>query len=83
MTPRRVKAGLATPDLDARWLLLGVLGLSDAELICRPNQRLGDAAPYLAAAARRRLAREPVSRILGHAEFYGREFLLSAATLDP
>ena len=31
----------------------------------------------------RRAAREPVSRILGEREFYGRTFALSPATLDP
>ena len=31
----------------------------------------------------RRRAREPVSRILGEREFWGRRFALSAATLDP
>ena len=31
----------------------------------------------------RRLAREPLTRIAGQREFYGRDFLLSPATLDP
>ena len=31
----------------------------------------------------RRLAQEPVSRIAGVREFYGREFLVSPAVLDP
>ncbi len=31
----------------------------------------------------RRLAGEPVSRILGHREFYGRRFTVTTATLDP
>ena len=31
----------------------------------------------------RRVAREPVSRILGEREFYGRSFAISPATLDP
>jgi release factor glutamine methyltransferase len=76
-------AGFETPELDARWLVIGVLGITELELINRPNRHLGDAAPALTVAANRRLAREPVSRILGNAEFYGREFALSPATLDP
>jgi PrmC N-terminal domain len=76
-------AGLETPELDARWLMIGVLEISELELINRPNRHLGDAAPALTIAANRRLAGEPVSRILGNAEFYGREFALSPATLDP
>ena len=31
----------------------------------------------------RRVAREPVSRILGKRDFYGRSFAISPATLDP
>jgi release factor glutamine methyltransferase len=76
-------AGLETPELDARWLLLGVLGITDVDLIKRQDRTLGDRAGILEAAANRRLAGEPVSRILGNAEFYGREFTLSPATLDP
>ena len=33
--------------------------------------------------ARRRLAHEPVSRIIGHREFWGMDFVLNADTLDP
>ncbi len=32
---------------------------------------------------RRRCAREPVSRILGERDFYGRTFAVTPATLDP
>ena len=76
-------AGLETPELAARWLVIGVLGISEIDLINWPNRHLGEQAAVLQAAANRRLAGEPVSRILGNAEFYGREFLLSPATLDP
>jgi release factor glutamine methyltransferase len=77
------RAGIAPPELDARWLMIGVLGISEIDLIHRSNQHLGEGAVALSAAATRRLAGEPVSRILGNAEFYGREFTLSPATLDP
>jgi release factor glutamine methyltransferase len=76
-------AGIETAELEARWLMIGVLGVSEMDLINRPNQHLGERAASLSAAAARRLAGEPVSRILGNAEFYGREFALSPATLDP
>ena len=76
-------AGIATPELDARWLLIGVLGITDVDLISSPERPLGDCVTTLTSAVTRRLAGEPVSRILGNAEFYGREFLLSPATLDP
>jgi release factor glutamine methyltransferase len=76
-------AGIESPELDARWLMIGVLGISEIDLINRPNKHLGEGAVALSDAATRRLAGEPVSRILGNAEFYGREFALSPATLDP
>jgi release factor glutamine methyltransferase len=77
------EAGIGTAELEARWMIAGVLGISDTDLINRPNQHLGEQAPSLIAAANRRLAGEPLSRILGTQEFYGREFALSPATLDP
>jgi release factor glutamine methyltransferase len=77
-------AGLETPDLDARFLMTGLLGINDVELISHGSVALSeDQVSELSRAANRRLAREPVSRILGNAEFYGRAFLLSSATLDP
>jgi release factor glutamine methyltransferase len=76
-------AGIAVAECEARWLMTGVLGISETDLINRPNRHLGDQASALKAAVHRRLAGEPLSRILGTQEFYGREFTLSAATLDP
>jgi release factor glutamine methyltransferase len=76
-------AGIATPELEARWLVQGVMGITHAELISRADRLLGDHASALTDAANRRLAGEPLSRILGTQEFYGREFILSPATLDP
>lgn len=77
------EAGLDTPDLDARCLLCGILGIDAAKLITGADVPLGDAADRLADARRRRLAHEPVSRILGWREFYGRRFEVTPATLDP
>jgi len=77
-------AGLAAPELDARLLLLEAARLDHAGLIARPDVRLQpkqEAA--LEAMATERLARRPVSRILGRREFYGRDFHLSPDTLDP
>jgi release factor glutamine methyltransferase len=76
-------AGIDTPDLDTRMLLCAILGIDAARLITEPDHRLGEAAGALAAAASRRVAREPVSRILGMREFYGRSFEVTPATLDP
>jgi release factor glutamine methyltransferase len=77
-------AGLGSPALDARLLLAAAVGAEPAELAVRPDERLsaGEAA-RLTAYARRRLAREPVGRILGQREFWGLTFGLSPETLEP
>ncbi len=77
-------AGKATPELDARLLLTHALGLCHEDIIRQADRELQG--PELAALARllqRRLDGEPVSRILGQREFYGRPFVLSSAVLDP
>ncbi len=76
-------AGIDTPDLDARLLLCAVLNIDATALIMDPDRPLGAGANALATAANRRRLREPVSRILGVRDFYGRTFELSPATLDP
>lgn len=69
---------------DARLLLLEALGLSATDLLREPERRLSEAeAARLADFLRRRLAREPVSRIIGTRGFYGRTFKITPATLDP
>ena len=69
---------------DARILLLAATGLSRVQLIADPDAPLGTAtAARLTELARRRLAREPVSRILGRREFWGLEFAVTPAVLDP
>lgn len=78
------EAGLETPQRDARILLQGVLGIDGAALLSGSHQPLGaDAAAGLDTAARRRLAHEPVSRILGRRAFYGRDFIVTPDVLDP
>jgi release factor glutamine methyltransferase len=78
------QAGVETPERDARLLAAAAIGCSAAELILRPERPIDEAAGRrMADFVRRRRAREPVSRILGSREFYGRSFALSPATLDP
>src|SRR5262245_50745072 len=76
--------GNPTPALDARLLLQRAAGISHEALIADPSLRLAPKAVALFQAwLARRLAGEPVSRILGEREFYGRSFRITEAVLDP
>ncbi|MFP4537758.1 MAG: peptide chain release factor N(5)-glutamine methyltransferase [Dichotomicrobium sp.] len=76
--------GAATPALDARLLLMAACGLDHAELIRAGDRPLSDReSARLDSMVRRRLGGEPVSRILGQRAFWGLDFRLSEATLDP
>ncbi len=77
-------AGIADASGDARFLVLGVLDLEPRDLALHGEQRL-DAAETkrLDAALARRLAGEPVARILGAWEFWGLPFRLTPETLVP
>jgi release factor glutamine methyltransferase len=76
--------GLDTPELDARVLVGHALGLDHAGLAVQSRRALStDEADAVAALAARRLAREPVARIVGHKEFWGLPFRLNADTLLP
>ncbi|HYD14918.1 MAG TPA: peptide chain release factor N(5)-glutamine methyltransferase [Hyphomicrobium sp.] len=77
-------AGIDGPGRDARLLLLGALNITGTDLLRAPERRLSeDEAERLGGFIRRRIAREPVSRILGERGFYGRTFRVTPATLDP
>jgi release factor glutamine methyltransferase len=77
-------AGLEEAALEARLLLLGALELDGSALVTRPDEALtAEQAARLEGFARRRLAREPVARILGEREFWSLPFALSPETLVP
>jgi release factor glutamine methyltransferase len=77
-------AGIDGAGTDARRLVAAVLDLSAAQLLGRRGQLLSaDQARRLRGYLDRRRMREPVSRILGERDFYGRSFTISPATLDP
>ncbi len=79
-----VAAGVDSPALDARRLLAHVTGLDGAGLLQARDQHLDEPDLIrLDQAAARRMAGEPVSRIIGARWFYGRPFLVTPATLDP
>ncbi|GLQ21537.1 peptide chain release factor N(5)-glutamine methyltransferase [Algimonas porphyrae] len=77
MTRRFAEAGLPFADEDALDLLLGLVGLTQTDYILRGADPLGDAElAALQAATERRLKGEPVDRILGWRDFYGRRFAI-------
>jgi release factor glutamine methyltransferase len=69
---------------DARILAANALHLSRAQLISQ-NERALDQndSDAIAASALRRLAREPVSRIIGSREFWGLDLTIDPSVLDP
>lgn len=76
-------ADVEEPRLEARLLVASAISGDLAALILREKQPLGEAAGRLDALLARRVTREPISRILGQRAFYGLDFHLNAATLDP
>ncbi len=84
LTARFEAAGIDSAALDARLLTGAVLHLDLTGLIAQGQHQLTmDDAARLEAFAQRRLAGEPVARILGTKEFWGLPLKLSADTLVP
>jgi release factor glutamine methyltransferase len=76
--------GLGQAVGDARFLLLGILGLEARDLLLAGDRPLDDGeAAALDAALARRLSGEPVARILGSWEFWGLPIRLAPETLVP
>ncbi|HML09191.1 MAG TPA: peptide chain release factor N(5)-glutamine methyltransferase [Xanthobacteraceae bacterium] len=77
-------AGIESPELDARILLGHALGLDHAALAASAARILTlQERDAVADLARRRLAREPLARILGRKEFWSLTLTVDAATLVP
>jgi release factor glutamine methyltransferase len=82
---RRLKeGGIDMPVLDARLLVEHALQTDWATLFTGPDRALtpGEAAS-IEALLRRRLAREPIARIVGKRGFWKFDLAISPATLDP
>jgi release factor glutamine methyltransferase len=78
------QGGIETPELDARLLLCHAASLSHEAYIASARETLQPGMrARLDAAIARRLEHEPVARITGMREFYGRSFSLDAYVLDP
>lgn len=82
MATRLRAGGLPSPDLDARLLAAHALGIDPSGLLL-DGPVPPDAAARAEALLARRLAGEPVARILGEKEFWSLPFRLSAETLVP
>lgn len=77
-------AGLDTPELDARLLVMAATGLDHAELIARGTEFTPpDALEQIRRLSERRLSGEPIDHILGYREFYGRRFNINKDVLSP
>jgi release factor glutamine methyltransferase len=84
MTQAFRAAGIDDPQADARILAAHALGLTRAQIISQGRHKLDQREiDAIAARATRRLAREPVSRILGTREFWGLELTIDPSVLDP
>ena len=78
------EAGMATPELDARLLLCHAAGLSHEAYVAGAGGPVQPATlARFGTAIDRRLKREPVARITGTREFYGRGFTIAPPALDP
>jgi release factor glutamine methyltransferase len=77
-------AGIENAELDARVLIAHVLGIESAALLVAPDRPVdARAQAWLGEATQRRLAGEPVARIVGFKEFWSRRFALGPETLVP
>jgi len=81
---RLALAGIADPALDSRLIVEHFSGTTRVQAIAEPGRPVGSAGlAAIEAALRRRVAGEPVHRILGYREFYGLRLSLSPDTLEP
>ena len=77
-------AGVAEAALDARLIVEHATGATRTDLLLSPGRAVRpEGARAAAAMLERRLAGEPVFRILGHREFHGLRLALSPETLEP
>jgi release factor glutamine methyltransferase len=76
--------GIEPAALDARLLLQAASGLRHEEIVADPGMVLRvDVTVHFWSLVERRCKFEPISRILGTREFYGRSFRVTPDVLDP
>ncbi|MBN2630586.1 MAG: peptide chain release factor N(5)-glutamine methyltransferase [Rhodobacteraceae bacterium] len=77
-------ADVPDPVPDARALLAHAAGIAPDRLTLHlPDVAGADVLERFAALVQRRVAREPVSHLIGHRLFWGRRFAVTRAVLDP
>lgn len=77
-------AGIEAPRREARLLAALALQCTNEALMADPERPIGEReADRFRRFIARRAAREPLSRIRGHREFWSLDFALGPATLDP
>jgi release factor glutamine methyltransferase len=77
-------ADVPTARLDALVLLEDALGTDRAQLLAQPDMEIpADAQNVLTLQLVRRAQHEPLAYVRGRTEFYGREFVVSPAVLEP
>lgn len=82
--PRLVAAGIPDAPRDARALLAHAMGIAADRLTLHlPDALTDDQQTAFDVALTRRLARQPVSQIIGQRLFWGRTFRVTPDTLDP
>ena len=84
-TSKLEKAGISTARLDSLVLLEDATGKDRGWLLAHPDFQLakGPSLSKLDEWVGRRVKHEPLAYIRGKSEFYGREFLVTADTLEP
>jgi len=84
LTARLARAGIASPEAEAAWLLTHLLGVSRAKLGLVGGESVDEAdARTLEGWLARRERREPLQHILGLAPFYGLTLRVTPAVLIP
>jgi len=76
-------AGIETADIDSRLILAHAFGCAPDDVLLKPDMPVHADHAVLQDAIGRRLKHEPVSKITGHREFYGLDFILNRDVLDP
>lgn len=79
---RLAVAGIPGARSEARLILAHALGVEPATILGYPERAVEDVGRYQGLIARR-AAREPLSHLTGHREFWSLDFEVTSATLDP